>query len=196
MSTLFAPAASQAGSYCGTAGTAGSSAIYYTDPSFIDWASGCEVTRGYQSIAAKTAYATYGTASDAIGTADNAIVSLGDAGSAVLTFDKAVTNGLGYDFVVFENSFSSTFLELAFVEVSSDGTNYFRFDAVSETPTTTPGRLFWKRRSHMSEQSRRKIPSLLRHTLRFRRAGGQVAAARREQRHTRAYRRCRRFNYV
>ena len=137
MSTLFAPAASQAGSYCGAAGTAGSSAIHYTDPSFIDWATGCEVTRGYQSIAAKTAYATYGTASDAIGTADNAIVSLGDAGSAVLTFDKAVTNGLGYDFAVFENSFSSTFLELAFVEVSSDGTNYFRFDAVSETPTTT-----------------------------------------------------------
>lgn len=137
LSTFFTPAAIQAGSYCGAAGTAGSSAIYYTDSSFVNWASGCDVTRGYQNIATKTAYANYGTASNGIGKADNSIVSLGDAGVAVMTFGKAIANGPGYDFAVFENGFSSTFLELAFVEVSSDGKNYFRFDAVSETPTTT-----------------------------------------------------------
>lgn len=56
------------------------------------------------------------------------IVSLGNGGSIVLTFEKPVTDGEGADFAVFENSLSDTFLELAFVEVSSDGTNFLRFD--------------------------------------------------------------------
>jgi len=56
------------------------------------------------------------------------IVSLGNGGSIVLTFEKPITDGDGTDFAVFENSLSDTFLELAFVEVSSDGTNFLRFD--------------------------------------------------------------------
>jgi hypothetical protein len=126
-----------AGSYCGAAGTSGSTAVYYTDSSFVEWASGCTVTRGYLDIATKTAYASYGTDSNATGIANNSVVSLGDAGYAILTFDKAITNGSGYDFAVFENGFSSTFLELATVSVSSNGIDYFTFDAVSETSTTT-----------------------------------------------------------
>jgi len=137
LSLLLLSPVCHAGSFCGAAGTAGSSAIYYTDPCFLNWASDCKVARGYQNIAAKTTLASYGTASNGIGKADNAVVSLGDAGSAVMTFNKAITNGSGSDFAVFENGFSGTFLELAFVEVSSDGQNYFRFDAVSETPTST-----------------------------------------------------------
>ena len=38
---------------------------------------------------------------------------------------------------MFENSINDSFLELGFVEVSSDGTNFFRFAAVSLTPTDT-----------------------------------------------------------
>ena len=56
------------------------------------------------------------------------IVSLGNGGSIVLTFEKPITDGQGADFAVFENSLSDTFLELAFVEVSSDGSNFVRFD--------------------------------------------------------------------
>jgi hypothetical protein len=56
------------------------------------------------------------------------IVSLGNGGSIIMTFEKPITNGEGADFAVFENSLSDTFLELAFVEVSSDGTNFVRFD--------------------------------------------------------------------
>lgn len=56
------------------------------------------------------------------------IVSLGNGGSIVLTFEKPVTNGEGADFAVFENSLSDTFLELGFVEVSSNGTDFVRFD--------------------------------------------------------------------
>jgi len=41
----------------------------------------------------------------------------------------------GFDFAVFENSFNDSFLELAFVEVSSDGINFVRFPATSNTQT-------------------------------------------------------------
>jgi hypothetical protein len=50
---------------------------------------------------------------------------------AVLTFNKPIFNGLGPDFAVFENGFSDDFLELAFVEVSSDGKHFIRFPSVS-----------------------------------------------------------------
>ena len=71
------------------------------------------------------------------GTDTTAVVSLGDGGHITLGFAQPITNGPGADFAVFENSFADTFLELAFVEVSSDGTNFFRFPSVSLTPTTT-----------------------------------------------------------
>jgi len=67
------------------------------------------------------------------------IVSLGRGGSIILTFDAPIQNGDGWDFAVFENSFSDQYIELAFVEVSSDGIDYVRFDAVSRTNTPVPG---------------------------------------------------------
>ena len=63
------------------------------------------------------------------------VVSLGDGGSAILTFAHAIKNGNGPDFAVFENSFDDYFLELAFVEVSSDGERFVRFPATSLTQT-------------------------------------------------------------
>ena len=63
-------------------------------------------------------------------------MSLGDGGVAILTFKYPIKNETGNDFAVFENSFNDTFLELAFVEVSSDGIHYFRFPAVSNTQDT------------------------------------------------------------
>ncbi len=59
------------------------------------------------------------------------VVSLGEGGSITLTFDAPIVDGQGDDLAVFENSFSDTFLELAFVEVSSDGTQFLRFDGSS-----------------------------------------------------------------
>ena len=57
------------------------------------------------------------------------VVVLGDGGSITLTFDNPITNGDGCDFAVFENAFSdkSGFLELAYVEVSTDGEHFVRF---------------------------------------------------------------------
>lgn len=119
--------------YAPKAGDAGSTAIAATDTSIKSWATGCALTRGYKDIADQSQGLTdVGDETSAIGVADGSgVVSLGDGGVAVLTFDKAIANGEGADFVVFENSFSDDFLELAFVEVSSDGTNFFRFPAVT-----------------------------------------------------------------
>jgi hypothetical protein len=124
------------------AGQPGSTAIFKDSSVFVGWATGCKVQRGYINISdTSITYlgdnkANYGAEGSALGKADDAPVSLGDGGYAIVTFDKPVTNGLGYDFAVFENGLSDSFLELAFVEVSSDGVNFFRFPSVSNTQTT------------------------------------------------------------
>lgn len=119
-------------------GQPGTSAMYKDSSVFIDWATTCTLKRGYQDISDQTlGYASVGDETMALGKAgSNAIVSLGDGGSAVLQFNLPIANGPGYDFAVFENGFDDLFLELAFVEVSSDGINFFRFPATSNTDTT------------------------------------------------------------
>src|SRR5208337_4966202 len=96
-------------------------------------------------------YATYGGTN---GTSPNAapigeppqpqstayVISLGQGGTITLTFPQPITNGPGYDFAVFNNGFSTggqEWVKPAFVEVSSDGVNFFRFPDVSLTQTTT-----------------------------------------------------------
>lgn len=113
-------------------------AIHCENPAILGWATGCTIERGAQDIAASSiVLASYGTENDAIGAVTNStteVVSLGDAGIATLTFDIPISNGEGYDFAVFENALNNTFLELAFVEVSSDGVHFYRFPSVSNTP--------------------------------------------------------------
>ncbi|MES2836276.1 MAG: T9SS type A sorting domain-containing protein [Bacteroidota bacterium] len=121
------------------AGQAGTTAIDGTSSVFVNWANACTVTRGYVNVSNTSAgFASTGLASSACGKAlESGTLSLGDGGSAILTFPFGIMNGSGADFAVFENSFSDDFLELAFVEVSSDGTNYFRFPATSNTQVST-----------------------------------------------------------
>lgn len=118
------------------AGLDGSTAIYADSSIIIGWSSLCAVQRGWVDISDTSLGRTdFGTGPDAAGKADNVVVSLGDGGTAVLSFHSPVTNGAGPDFAVFENAFNDEFLELAFVEVSSDGLHYFRFPSVSLTQT-------------------------------------------------------------
>lgn len=59
-------------------------------------------------------------------------VSLGDGGSATLIFHSGISDGEGDDFAVFENGIldlSGLFAELAYVEVSTDGILFARFDS-------------------------------------------------------------------
>ena len=125
----------------GMVGTEGCQAIHCQDTAIRAWATSCTVVRGPQDVTRPTVLASFGTESEAVGAIDTFntmnVVSLGDYGSAILTFDTPIQDGEGYDFAVFENSFDDYFLELAFVEVSSDGINYFRFPALSNTQATT-----------------------------------------------------------
>jgi len=126
------------GQFPPAAGIEGSTAIEAKSDLIIDWATHCQVQRGWKNIMQiDSGYVSYGAASNAIGMADNEVVSLGDGGVAVVQFDFPVVNEEGADFVVFENGFGGSFLELAFVEVSSDGFHFFRFPATSLTPAGT-----------------------------------------------------------
>ena len=137
----FAPAADEPGS----------SAIFKDSSVFKAWASECYVNRGYINIEDTNLTYTQGdiTSNKAFFGSDTLalgqpngimdVVSLGDGGSAVITLKDAMVNGKGPDFAVFENGFKQSappylyYLELAFVEVSSDGLNYIRFPSVSLT---------------------------------------------------------------
>jgi PEP-CTERM motif-containing protein len=131
-----------AGPYAPPAGQPGSTAIANTSPLFVEWANGFQnLIRGPLDIANPGGgNASFGTGNEALGPADgnsSHVVSLGDGGQITLGFAQPITNGPGADLAVFENSFSDIFLELAFVEVSSNGVDFVRFPAVSLTQSTT-----------------------------------------------------------
>lgn len=115
--------------FAGPVGSGNTTAIHKDSSVFTSWAMGCKIVRGWENIADTSLGKTsVGDSTKAIGKADGTgVVSLGDGGYAILTFTAPIMDGPGFDFVVFENSFNGTFLELAFVEVSSDGVNFFRF---------------------------------------------------------------------
>ena len=130
------------GPFCGAVGTDGCNAIAANDNSIVAWATNVVLTRGPQNISnPNSPLASFGDETNAIGpaTPNNSMdaVSLGDGGSALVTFERPIRNGEGPDFAVFENDINGGFLELAFVEVSSDGVHFVRFPATSLTQTET-----------------------------------------------------------
>lgn len=123
----------------------GTTAMHADSSAFVAWATDCTTERGLRRInKPNQGYASFGD--DTLvkgrpgGTYD--VVSLGDGGVATVTFASPICNGNGPDFAVFENGIhpdtDSTmtlyFLEIAFVEVSSDGEHFFRFPAVTNVP--------------------------------------------------------------
>lgn len=134
---LAAPLAHAAGPYLPTPGGAGLPAIAKNDPAIVSWATGFA-----DYLPGPNVSTTFQTPQKALGAAVGDsfdVVSLGDAGRITLTFGGRIVDGPGADFAVFENSFSTTFLELARVEVSSDGLNFARFPAISFTPAPVGG---------------------------------------------------------
>ena len=123
----------------------GTTAMHADSSAFVAWATGVEVERGPMNIVEPDAgMASFGPDLTVAlgrpgGTMD--VVSLGDGGTATLTFASPIYNGPGPDFAVFENGFANAVnpdtwaLELGFVEVSSDGENFFRFPAVTYVQT-------------------------------------------------------------
>jgi hypothetical protein len=130
------------GPFAPAAGQPGSTAIANTSGSFVEWADGYQnLIRGPLDIAHPSAgQASFGDPTSALGEADGSTthaVSLGDGGQITLSFARPITDGPGPDLAVLENSFSDTFLELAFVEVSTNGVDFVRFPSESLTQTTT-----------------------------------------------------------
>lgn len=121
--------------YAPPAGQPGSKAVSADSSLISGWADSVKVERGLIHIADSTGgQAAHGSAASATGTSDRQAVSLGDGGMATYVFDPPLSDSEGNDVAVFENSFSDEFLELAFVEISSDGEQFFRFLSVSLTP--------------------------------------------------------------
>ncbi|MCA8972700.1 MAG: hypothetical protein KDC95_23130 [Planctomycetes bacterium] len=72
------------------------------------------------------------------------VVSLGLSGSLTLGFDRPLTDGPGADFIVFENAFyvglgAACYAEVAFVEVSSNGVDFARFETSYVGPQQSIG---------------------------------------------------------
>lgn len=134
---LFSIGLKAQGPYAPASWSANTSAIYKDSSIINSWATSCIVSRGLKNISNPSlGLATVGDSSKTLGKADNVVLSLGDRGEATVSFSGKIYDGAGADFVVFENGFDPNYLELAFVEVSSDGVNFFRFPAHSLTDTS------------------------------------------------------------
>jgi hypothetical protein len=129
-------------------GQPGSLGIPASSPLFTGWASSVvSFTPGPQDITSPDSpLVSFGSPSDVLGPVSggstSSVLSLGDGGSITLGFDRAIANGPGADFAVFENGFLTggtglALLELAFVDVSSDGVDFFRFPSISLTQALT-----------------------------------------------------------
>ncbi len=128
-------------------GQPGTTAMHADSSAFVAWATGCVAEPGPMNITNPSGgnAGTGWPASNVIGYPEGTmgVTCLGDGGRATVTFASPICNREGPDFAVFENGFENAqtpgywFLELGFVEVSSDGEHFFRFPAYSNTQTTT-----------------------------------------------------------
>lgn len=118
-----------AGPYAPIPGQPESTAIPGDDPLIAGWANswqsyipGEEVNEIFQTPGKAT-----GPSQPPSGGSPYDIVSLGRGGSIILEFSPPIKDLEGADLAVFENSISNGFLELGFVEVSSNGIDFVRF---------------------------------------------------------------------
>jgi len=135
--------------YAPAADEEGTTAIHKDSSIIKAWVSDCRVQRGYIDIEDTTKEdndtnrASFGADTNVLGypSGNMDVVSLGDGGTALVRFDGIIYNAQGPDFAVFENGFkkdtNNYFLELAFVEVSSDSVHFVRFPSVSLIQTDT-----------------------------------------------------------
>ncbi|WP_249897880.1 S-layer homology domain-containing protein [Paenibacillus sp. PK3_47] len=100
--------------------------------SIVSWATGY---RDYKPNTAEgNVLESYRTPENAVGPYSSSLVVLGDNGEITMEFE-GIGDGPGQDFAVFENGFATGpdntlgFLELAYVQVSSNGTDWVQFDS-------------------------------------------------------------------
>ena len=117
-------------------GQPGSIAIHSDSARWRGFATSAELDLGWLDIAQPSLGRLDVVVRDAVvGAPDGSAQPLGDGGIITVRFSEPFGDIRGYDFVVFENGFptsdSTGFYELAFVEVSSNGTDFFRFPSQS-----------------------------------------------------------------
>jgi hypothetical protein len=89
-------------------------------------------------------FPTHGEAIDVVGSASaisTDVFSLGDGGSLTASLASEIWDGPGDDFAVYENGFfnlEGLFAEFAYVEVSSDGVLFARFDSDTTNTVSVP----------------------------------------------------------
>ncbi|MBN2041936.1 MAG: hypothetical protein JW864_18015 [Spirochaetes bacterium] len=123
--------------------------IYKTDECMTDWATSIHSFEYGYDVEDKWKGTDQENLVLGPATGDNFDVFVtGNHGELTLYFDSGISDGTGYDLVVFENGFISEggagvegqiFAEVFYVEVSSNGTDFVRFDNVSLTPEPVGG---------------------------------------------------------
>jgi hypothetical protein len=143
--TCHLPYVALAGIYSGPTDTTSAidPAISKTSPLFVEWANTIDPTRTHFAPRGSTAISNTGF--NSLGDLDATQITAGvSPGYLTVTFPHGVRNGAGPDFAVFENGFTfgspnGLFAELAYVEVSTDGTNFARFPNISTNTAPVQG---------------------------------------------------------
>lgn len=120
-------------------------AIPANSPLIVEWAN------NILPLGAGTYFAPRGSTSisltgfNSLGDLSSEEIAAGQSpGFLTVTFPTGIRNGPGHDFAVFENGFAfgtpnGLFLEVAYVEVSSNGTDFARFPSISTNTTPVTG---------------------------------------------------------
>ena len=117
--------------------------ISKTDAAIIEWAN--TVFDYSPTPGVGSAYQNPETGYGSLGDLTSAQIADGILpGSITLGFETVIGNGDGTDFAVFENGFTygspnGLFAELAYVEVSSNGIDFARFDSISTNTAPVAG---------------------------------------------------------
>ena len=143
--TLLLCSNAMAGIYSGPADTTNiyDGAIYKTDSSILEWAD--TVIDYSPAPGVSSSYQNPETGYGCLGDLTAAQIAEGVLpGSITVGFSTGIGNGDGADFAVFENGFTygspnGLFMELAYVEVSSNGTDFARFDSISTNTAAVAG---------------------------------------------------------
>jgi hypothetical protein len=144
LALCLSAAAARAGIYSGPSDTSNAidPAIPSSSPLFVEWANAIDAGRTH--FAPRGSTTTSNTGVNSLGDLAASEIGVLSPGYLTVTFSQAIRNGSGADFAVFENGFAfgspnGLFMELAYVEVSSNGTDFVRFPSVSTNTAPVTG---------------------------------------------------------
>ncbi len=148
LSTTFC----HAGIYSGPTDTTNQidGAIASDDPRFVEWADVIDASRTLFGPRGSTSIDPSG-GFNSLGDLNAAEIAEGvSPGFLTVTFPTGISNGPGADFAIFENGFTfginddgvpGLFAEYAYVDVSTNGSDFIRFPSINLNSGTLPGSL-------------------------------------------------------